>query len=109
MPACPYAVVRTRWHAGTIRRKGAVTAAFASFRHDGVLACRHDHMAADYVHIMTNPCMPGLIKVRWTLKDPQERARELSRATGVAAPFVVVWFCEVDDPKIERLAHAKVG
>jgi hypothetical protein len=33
----------------------------------------------------------------------------LSRATGVAARFVVAWLCEVDDPKIEHLAHAKLG
>src|SRR5260370_4137822 len=40
---------------------------------------------------MNNVSSPGLVKVGKTSKDPQERAAELSRATGVPTPFVVAF------------------
>lgn len=44
-----------------------------------------------YVYIMMNPSYNGMIKVGKTTKDPDERAKELSSATGVATPFIVVF------------------
>jgi len=41
-----------------------------------------------YVYVMTNPAMPGLVKVGWS-KDPHERAKQLSRTTSVPLPFEV--------------------
>jgi len=35
--------------------------------------------------------MPGLVKIGKTTKNPQERAKELSSATGVATPFELVY------------------
>jgi hypothetical protein len=52
---------------------------------------------------MTNPCMPGLVKVT------SGASARVVEGRGVAASFVVAWLCEIDDPKIERLAHAKLG
>ena len=40
---------------------------------------------------MINPSYDGIIKIGKTAKDPEERAKELSSATGVATPFIVVY------------------
>lgn len=44
-----------------------------------------------YVYLLINPTMEGLIKIGKTNRSPEERANELSKATGVASPFVVVY------------------
>lgn len=44
-----------------------------------------------YVYAMVNPSYKDLVKIGKTTKDPDERARELSSATGVATPFIVVY------------------
>ena len=50
------------------------------------------------VYILTNPSMPGLIKVGKTKYSAYRRAQELYR-TGVPEPFVVEHWVEVSDPK----------
>ncbi|MDQ2087962.1 GIY-YIG nuclease family protein [Herbivorax sp. ANBcel31] len=44
-----------------------------------------------YVYVLINPTMPGISKVGKTTRDPQNRVEELSVATGVATPFVLVY------------------
>lgn len=44
-----------------------------------------------FVYVLFNPSAEGLVKIGKTTKDPEERARELSAATGVPTPFVVVY------------------
>lgn len=44
-----------------------------------------------YVYVMINPSYNGIIKIGKTTKEPEERAKELSSATGVATPFIVVY------------------
>lgn len=44
-----------------------------------------------YVYVMINPSYDGIIKIGKTTKEPEERAKELSSATGVATPFIVVY------------------
>ncbi len=41
-----------------------------------------------FLYVLTNPFMPGLVKIGWTT-DVSRRAAELSAATGVPAPFEV--------------------
>lgn len=45
-------------------------------------------MSKGYVYILTNPSMPGLVKIGKTTRDPESRAHELYQ-TGVPTPFVV--------------------
>lgn len=44
-----------------------------------------------WVYVLTNPTMPGYVKIGFTDKTPEERATQLSRATGVVLPFQVAW------------------
>ena len=44
-----------------------------------------------WVYIMSNPTMPGYYKIGYTKKNPEERAKQISNATGVIVPMVVEW------------------
>ena len=50
-----------------------------------------------YVYVMINPSLPNMVKIGKTTKDPNERAKELSAATGVPTPFVVVFYKPFND------------
>ena len=42
-----------------------------------------------WVYVLSNPSQPGILKIGYTSNTPEERARQLSNATGVALPYVV--------------------
>ncbi len=44
-----------------------------------------------YLYVLANSAMPGLVKVGKTTRSPSERAGELSGATGLPTPFIVVY------------------
>ena len=50
-----------------------------------------------FVYILINPSMPGLLKIGKTTRNPADRAKEISAATGVATPFIVAYKIEVND------------
>lgn len=50
-----------------------------------------------YVYILSNPGMPGLLKIGMTRFDPTKRVQELSSATGVHTPFQLVYYREFHD------------
>ncbi len=67
-------------------------------------------MAPGYVYILINTSLDGMIKVGRTTRDPQERARELSRATGIPTPFRVAYECLVSDcERVESGLHARLS
>ncbi|MEN9418825.1 MAG: hypothetical protein RI988_2445 [Pseudomonadota bacterium] len=43
----------------------------------------------EFIYVLTNAAMPGLLKIGWTSRDPQERANELSSSTSIPTPFIV--------------------
>lgn len=45
-----------------------------------------------YVYVMINPSLPNLVKIGKTSREPNERAKELSSATGVPTPFILVYY-----------------
>ncbi len=58
-----------------------------------------------YVYILTNPSMPGLVKVGKTTTTPNQRMSEL-HSTGVPTPFELEFSISVNDcHKAERSAH----
>jgi hypothetical protein len=44
-----------------------------------------------YLYVLANSAMPGLVKIGKTTRSPSERATELSGATGLPTPFIVVY------------------
>lgn len=62
-----------------------------------------------YVYILINPTMPGLLKIGMTTLTPEERARQLSSVTGVAAPYRVAYARQVVDCEYaERRMHYRL-
>lgn len=58
-----------------------------------------------WVYVISNPSMPGLLKIGYSLKDPSIRARELE-GTGMPTPYRVEYAALVDDPhRIEQSLH----
>ena len=56
--------------------------------------------------------MPGLVKIGLTGRNPHARAAELTRASGVPAPFVIAWCRAVSDcagveSAVHRMLHDK--
>jgi hypothetical protein len=64
-------------------------------------------MNTEYVYILSNESMPGLVKVGLTTVCPKGRAADLSGSTSCPTPFVVERYFEVDDcVNVETTAHA---
>ena len=63
-----------------------------------------------YVYILTNPAMPGLIKIGYTTRTPEERAHELyDKITGVPMPFKVAYKLPCENPEgLEGQIHRKL-
>ncbi|HEY0490918.1 MAG TPA: GIY-YIG nuclease family protein [Telluria sp.] len=58
------------------------------------------------VYILTNPSMPGLVKIGMTTRDVSSRLRELNSATGVPQAFEVIYtVAVVDCAAAERFVH----
>jgi len=45
----------------------------------------------EYIYILANQSVPGMIKIGMTTRTPVERAREISSATGIVQPWQVVF------------------
>lgn len=62
-------------------------------------------MSEGYVYILSNPCMPGLVKIGRSIHGGSRRASQLYQ-TGVAAPFNLEFELYGDDfEETERRAH----
>jgi len=44
-----------------------------------------------WVYVLSNPTLPNLLKIGYTKLDPDTRAAQISRATGVPLPYKVEW------------------
>ena len=59
-----------------------------------------------YIYVLINPAIPGLAKVGKTTRMPSERASEISSATGVPSPFILLYEQPVDNcDKAEAWVH----
>jgi hypothetical protein len=59
-----------------------------------------------WVYILSNESLEGLVKIGFSTKDPEGRARELSSDTGVPTPFTVEYEMLVENPhKCEQRIH----
>lgn len=65
---------------------------------------------SEWVYILTNPSMPGLIKIGMTTRDPYVRASELASQTGIPTKFEVAYAVKVNDSySVEQSVHEKLG
>lgn len=63
-------------------------------------------MALGYVYVLSNPSISSGLKVVFTTRNVEGRAKELSSSTGVPQPFVIEYWRITDSvEKIERLVH----
>ena len=44
-----------------------------------------------YVYILSNPSMPGLLKIGYTAHDPANRVSQLDRSTSIPTGFKLEW------------------
>ncbi|MEK7424894.1 MAG: GIY-YIG nuclease family protein [Actinomycetota bacterium] len=59
-----------------------------------------------FVYVLTNEYMPDLVKIGCTERSPAARADELSKPSGVPAPFVVRCYIEVREfQAVEKALH----
>lgn len=64
-------------------------------------------MSYGYVYVLANPSMPGIVKIGMTTRSPKERSIELSDATGVPTPFLLVYYTDFCDcEKAEKAIHS---
>lgn len=59
-----------------------------------------------HVYVLTNPAMPGVVKIGRTGRDVMKRLAELNSATGVPVPFRVAGAVRAADPAaVESAIH----
>lgn len=67
-------------------------------------------MSYGFIYFITNPAMPGLVKIGHTTKHPRERLKELSRSTSCPAPFeLLAFFGHADSALAEREIHRELS
>lgn len=66
-------------------------------------------MSKGYVYVLTNPAMPGFVKIGRTTGEPEQRAQQLY-STGVPMPFVVsATFYTPDCIELEAICHGALA
>jgi len=68
-------------------------------------------MAEGFVYVLTNEFMPGIVKIGYTNRSPEERAWELYvKRTGVPGKFQVAFSLKCRDAKaLERKVHVELA
>ena len=60
----------------------------------------------EWVYILTNPAMEGMVKIGYTTNDPHTRAEQISRGTGVPLGYEVAWAYKCyKGERIEKEVH----
>jgi hypothetical protein len=63
-----------------------------------------------WVYIMSNPMYPNCLKIGYTKNSPEQRAKQLSSATGIILPFEVEWaFQCFNGENLEHEVHNKLS
>ena len=59
-----------------------------------------------WVYVLSNPSMPGYLKIGFTSLTPEERATQLSKTTSLPLPFKVEWaFHCYNGEQLEKEVH----
>ena len=63
-----------------------------------------------YIYILENKSQPGICKIGYTDRTPQERVKEINGATGVIVPWYISNAFPCKSPlSIERLVHSALS
>jgi len=63
-----------------------------------------------YIYILENKGQPGVLKIGYTDRTPQDRVKEINSATGVITPWFIVRAFPCKAPlQIERLVHSQMS
>ena len=66
-------------------------------------------MAYGFVYFLSNPSMPEIYKIGFTMKHPKDRMADLSSATGCPTPFELLAFFGVENPQqVEQEIHREL-
>ncbi|MDD0840688.1 GIY-YIG nuclease family protein [Curvibacter sp. HBC61] len=66
-------------------------------------------MSDQYIYILINPSLKGLLKIGRTNRRPEERAQELSATSGVPQPFIVAYEAKISDSVLaEQQIHSEL-
>jgi hypothetical protein len=61
---------------------------------------------SEYVYVLGNEYMPGLLKIGYTYNDPQIRASQISKSTGVPEKFKVLFYGRCfNGMRVEKAVH----
>ena len=64
---------------------------------------------SEYVYILINSSLPGLLKIGKTSRTPEERAAELSQNTNMPTPFMVAYEEQIpDSTTAEKFIHEEL-
>ena len=64
---------------------------------------------AQWVYILSNPSIPGMVKIGYTNNEPDVRVKEINRATGIPTDFVVEFALPcVNGYEVEQLVHEEL-
>jgi len=63
-----------------------------------------------YIYILENKGQPGILKIGYTNRIPQDRVREINSGTGVITPWFIIGTYSCKSPQhIEALIHEKLN
>lgn len=89
-------------HCGKCRSRNLLTLSDRDTRSVTCAACGarlfSARVIAGYIYVLSNPAMPGLLKIGCTTRQVEDRLTELNAPTGVPSPFKVEAFAETSEP-----------
>jgi len=79
---------------------------FINYYQDSPIDQNGNLVPTEYVYVLVNKSMPNMVKIGMTVRDVDERAKEISGATGVPTPWVPVYsFKCFNSYKLEQELH----
>jgi hypothetical protein len=64
----------------------------------------------EFVYVLTNPAMPGLVKIGFTTQDDAKKRIDGLYSTGVPFPFTIEFVCKVPNAaEVEKALHTAFG
>ena len=64
---------------------------YGDVRMGGFTDDQGDLVNPHYVYVLSNPSIPGILKIGYTERDPYQRLKEINTAPGVVIPWEIRW------------------